>query len=166
VGQFSIGADSSGKPWHEIGSRAISANTTYSNWKRNGKWDALKAALTVVRGNKLPMSVTEAPQLIPLTPGPALLQGPRGWQMTDEEWHAVGAALRAQGLGFRDFSRGRLDVALEKFGSGRTWKQTAPDDEAPIWLYSLWVRTGRWEALVGALTKLRSEAVIQPPRSR
>lgn len=80
----------------------------------------------------------------------ALIQGPAGWKLTDEEWLAVQAASKPiRRLTYR--GRHRIDGILEKFGEGASWVQFKCAANA----YSQMRKDGSWTLVRAALLRLR-----------
>jgi hypothetical protein len=78
------------------------------------------------------------------------------WAMTDQEWIIVRNRLRAQGFRPPVTVKGYLDIALEKFGSGKSWPSFGSKHTSVTTLQWRWSKRGQWAALKNILSEIRS----------
>jgi hypothetical protein len=78
------------------------------------------------------------------------------WAMTDREWIIVRNGLREQGFRPPVAVKKYLDIALEKFGSGKSWPSFGPKHASVTTLQWRWSKRGQWAALKKILSEVRS----------
>ena len=84
-------------------------------------------------------------------------RGEHGWAMTDAEWHSVFRGLSARGYLTRGHARAGLDIALQKFGSGVTWKTFGAACRNSQSTHFRWNQSGKWDVFIEELTAIRRD---------
>jgi hypothetical protein len=87
--------------------------------------------------------------------------GAIGYAMTSEEWEYAHEKLKDAGYQPKFSVKSTLDLALEKYGSGKSWSSFGAKSENSTMVVKLWKRRGQWDAFKRILRELRCTGAAQ-----